>query len=272
MKHFIAIAFALLSGSILFLSHGLPAEGATLKNGNSLLRLTVLFNNVPGRADLEAAWGFSCLIEGFEGAILFDTGGSGEILLSNMRRLGLGQVNIHTVVLSHIHGDHTGGLWTFLNHDPEVTVYVPDSFPESFLEKAESLGAVPVPVSGPRKLMDGVHLTGRMGFAVKEQALILESREGLVVVTGCAHPNVADMAQRAADLFDKNIYLLIGGFHLGGAGDEKVERIIARLKGMGVKKVAPSHCTGDRAIRMFRKAWGDDFLDGGLGAVIEIKK
>jgi len=33
---------------------------------------------------------------------------------------------------------------------------------------------------------------------------------------------------------------------------------------------APSHCTGDEAIAMFRAAWGDDFIAGGCGAVIEL--
>ena len=267
-----AIVFALLSGSILLTSHGFPAEGAARKAGKDLLRLTVLFNNVPFRADLETGWGFSCLIEGLEKTILFDTGASGDILLSNMHRLGLDPGNIDAVVLSHIHGDHTGGLGKVLEFNPDVTVYVPDSFPGSFLTEVQNLGAAVETVSGPRKLMDDVYSTGEMGFAIREQALILDSREGLIVVTGCAHPNVADMAQRAATYLDKKIYLLTGGFHLGGSSDAKVQRIIARLKALGVKKVAPSHCTGDNAIRMFREAWGNDFINGGLGAVIELPK
>jgi 7,8-dihydropterin-6-yl-methyl-4-(beta-D-ribofuranosyl)aminobenzene 5'-phosphate synthase len=62
----------------------------------------------------------------------------------------------------------------------------------------------------------------------------------------------------------------MGGFHLGGSSQAEINMIITRLKKMGVKKVAPSHCTGDTAIRMFHNAWQKDFIEGGLGSVIEI--
>jgi len=92
------------------------------------------------------------------------------------------------------------------------------------------------------------------------------------VITGCAHPNVADMAEQAQAYLGKNIYLLMGGFHLGSRNDAEIRTIIKRLKALGVKIVAPSHCTGDTAIRMFRNAWKDDFIEGGLGVVIEVPR
>ena len=78
------------------------------------------------------------------------------------------------------------------------------------------------------------------------------------------------MAEKAKAYLDNDIYLLMGGFHLASKSDAQVRKIINRLKALGVKKVAPSHCTGDNAIRMFREAWADDFIEGGLGAVIEV--
>lgn len=64
----------------------------------------------------------------------------------------------------------------------------------------------------------------------------------------------------------------MGGFHLGGSSDAGIQAIIQRLKALGVSKVAPSHCTGENAIRMFRGAWPKDFIEGGLGAVIEVPR
>ncbi len=64
----------------------------------------------------------------------------------------------------------------------------------------------------------------------------------------------------------------MGGFHLGGSSDAEIRAIIQRLKVLGIKMVAPSHCTGDKAIRMFRNEWTDDFIEGGLGAVIEVPR
>lgn len=241
-------------------------------NEQGQLRFHVVFNNVPYKAGLTTSWGFSCLVEGLAETVLFDTGGDGDILLANMQQLGLDVGAIDAVVLSHIHGDHTGGLGAVLARNPDVTVYVPESFPASFRQEIVSLGAAVETVAGPRQLLEGVYSTGEMGWGVEEQALIVDARDGLVVMTGCAHPNVADMAERATSYRGRSIALLMGGFHLGGSSDVEIEAIIKRLKGLGVKKVAPSHCTGERAIQLFREAWGKDFIEGGLGAVIELPR
>jgi len=252
------------------MSQGVIAADGTEMAKQGRLRLHVVFNNVPYKAGMETGWGFSCLIEGLDKTILFDTGGSGDILLANMQRLGLDPEGVDAVVLSHIHGDHTGGLGAFLTRNPDVTVYMPESFPASFQRGVKHLGAATESVSGPQRLMDSVYSTGEMGWAIKEQALMVDTRQGLIVITGCAHPNVADMAEQAQMYLGKNIYLLMGGFHLGGRSDAEIRTIIRRLKSLDVKKIAPSHCTGDNAIRMFRDAWGDNFVEGGLGAVIHV--
>ena len=53
------------------------------------LRITVVFNNVPYQTGLTTAWGFSCVIEGPEKTILFDTGADGDLLLANLEWLGI---------------------------------------------------------------------------------------------------------------------------------------------------------------------------------------
>lgn len=259
-------------GWALFMTQAIVTAGETQKSEQGRLRLHVVFNNVPYKAGLKTGWGFSCLIEGLEKTVLFDTGGNGDILLSNMRQLGLDAEAVDVVALSHIHGDHTGGVGAFLARNPDVTVYMPESFPTSFQQDVIHLGAAVDTVSGPRQLLDSVHSTGEMGWSVKEQALIVDTPRGLIVITGCAHPNVADMAERAHQYLGKKIYLLMGGFHLGGRTDAEIRTIIKRLKAVGVEKVAPSHCTGDNAIRMFRDEWKDDFIEGGLGAIIELSR
>lgn len=266
------IVLALLSGWVLFLIQAIVAAGETEKTEQHRLRFHVVFNNVPYKTGLETSWGFACLIEGLNHTVLFDTGGDGGILLSNLQHMGLDPRIVEAVVLSHIHGDHTGGLDAFLAKNSDVTVYMPASFPISFQKELLRIGAATRTVSGPQQLMHGVYSTGEMNEGIKEQALIVDSREGLIVITGCAHPNVADMAEQAQKYLDKNIYLLMGGFHLGGSSDTEVRAIIERLKALGVQKVAPSHCTGDRAIRLFHEAWAEDFIEGGLGAVISVPR
>ncbi len=250
--------------------HATVAAGGTDKAKQIRLQLHVVFNNVPYKPGLKTSWGFSCLIEGLDKTVLFDTGGDGGILLSNMEHLGLQAEAVEMIVLSHIHADHTGGLSVLMERSPDVTVYIPESFPVSFHQEIVRLGAAVETISESRELLDNVHSTGEMGGTIKEQALIVDTPRGLIVITGCAHPNVADMAEHAQSYLGKNIYLLMGGFHLGGNSQAQILAIIMRLKALGVEKVAPSHCTGDRAIRMLREAWTDNFIEGGLGATIEV--
>jgi 7,8-dihydropterin-6-yl-methyl-4-(beta-D-ribofuranosyl)aminobenzene 5'-phosphate synthase len=231
--------------------------------------ITVVYDNIAYDPRLQTAWGFACLVETGEKTILFDTGGDGARLLRNMATLGADPKSIEVVVLSHIHGDHTGGLESLLRTDARPTVYLPRSFPSDFKSRVRAQGDV-VEVGQAAKIADGVYTTGEMGSGVIEQALVLKTSRGLVVVTGCAHPGIAEMVARAAEIGGDKVYLVLGGFHLGGASEAGVKEIIAEFQRLGVQKVAPSHCTGDNAIRLFREVYREDFIASGVGQIIEI--
>jgi len=234
------------------------------------LRLTVIYNNIPFDNRLRTGWGFSCLIEGTEQTILFDTGGEGSILLGNMKRMNIDPMAVDMVFLSHIHADHTGGLEALLKKNPHVTVCLPECFPDSFKQAIKSYGANVKSLCKPTRLLHRIHSSGEMGDSIKEQALILETSSGLLIITGCAHPGVVNVVRKAKELFKVEVYLVMGGFHLAGMSNAQVRETISALKELGVKKVAPSHCTGEKAIAFFKEAWGDNFLEGGVGAIIEM--
>jgi len=250
---------------------GTPAySGIDIPGGDLSYRLTIVFNNIPCASRLKTAWGFSCLIEGFQHTILFDTGSDGDILLSNMKGLGIDPGAVSAIVLSHIHADHCGGLEKFLQRNHDVTIYLPESFPASFMKGVQEYGAHVKRVNKPARLFAQVHSTGEMGEWIKEQSLVLEIPKGLVIITGCAHPGIVRIAQKVKGLHKKGIYMVVGGFHLAGTSSEQVREIIRKLKGLGVEKVAPSHCTGGVAIDLFKKSWGKNFVEGGCGAVIPL--
>ena len=246
--------------------------GAKEMSGSPQIRITVVYNNVPHQPGLTTDWGFSCIIEGLDKTILFDTGADGDLLLANMKRLAVKPETVDAVFLSHNHSDHTGGLSRFLKINSQVTVYLPRSSPSAFERSIKNRGARVVRVGGPKELLKHVHTTGEMGDGVKEQALILDTTKGLVIITGCAHPDVTRIVAAARKQLHKKVYLLMGGFHLLRKDKSAILAIIRNLKSQGVEQVAPSHCTGNKAIALFRKAWGDKFIEGGLGAVIELPK
>lgn len=234
------------------------------------LSLITFYDNYQSDPNLQTGHGFSCLVR-FKGqTILFDTGADSPTLLSNMEKMGVDPQEIEIIVLSHIHGDHVNGLWGLLERNNEVKVYLPASFPDSFREKIKSYGASYQDVKGPIKLMEGVYSTGELDTFIKEQALIIKTSQGLVVLTGCAHPGVVNMVRKAKEFVGDEVYLVMGGFHLGGTPDSEIEEIIRDLEQLGVDKVGPCHCSGDRARQLFQTRFGENYIDNGVGKIIDI--
>jgi 7,8-dihydropterin-6-yl-methyl-4-(beta-D-ribofuranosyl)aminobenzene 5'-phosphate synthase len=233
--------------------------------------ITVLYDNNEYDERLRTAWGFACLVEGFDETILFDTGGDSGTLLSNMRTLGVDPQRIDTVVISHVHGDHVGGLDGFLNENQAVTVYLPQSFPQSIEDAARDAGADVVSVGESVEVCEHVLSTGELGDGIKEQSLVIETARGLVVVTGCAHPGIVDIVRQAKEITGQDVYLVVGGFHLGGTGTVEIEGIVEDFQRLGVQKVAPCHCSGDAARRLFEEAYGEDFIPAGVGSTLQVR-
>jgi 7,8-dihydropterin-6-yl-methyl-4-(beta-D-ribofuranosyl)aminobenzene 5'-phosphate synthase len=233
--------------------------------------LIIVYDNNIWEQGLTPAWGFSCLIDLPESCVLFDTGGDPSILLGNMQKMGIDPQDIDTVVLSHIHGDHIGGLSGLLSHkDRPVTVYLPESFPDSTKEQIALMGADIKEVGGPLMIHQGVYTTGELGWSIKEQSLVLQTRKGLVVITGCAHPGIVEIVDYARSHFKKNIYLLIGGFHLIGKPQNEIKEIAKQLDKLNIDKIAPCHCSGDKAREVFRDYYGEDYIECGAGLILNI--
>jgi 7,8-dihydropterin-6-yl-methyl-4-(beta-D-ribofuranosyl)aminobenzene 5'-phosphate synthase len=234
------------------------------------LTLTIVYDNNAYDPRLKTAWGFSCLIEYRGQVILFDTGGDSPTLLANMAKLDIDPGEIERVVLSHIHGDHTGGLSGLLPiAGDSLTVFVPRSFPTRFKDAVRTRAQL-MEVQESREIGEEVYITGELGTGIIEQSLAVKTDEGLVVVTGCAHPGIVEVVRKAKALSGDEVCLVLGGFHLGGKSQREIEGILSEFRRLGVRKVAPCHCTGEQAIRMFRQEYGEDFIQAGAGKVIRV--
>jgi 7,8-dihydropterin-6-yl-methyl-4-(beta-D-ribofuranosyl)aminobenzene 5'-phosphate synthase len=232
----------------------------------------VIYDN-KSRRGLASGWGFSCLLDG---KILFDTGDSAESLLNNMGRLMVAPKDIEGVVISHDHWDHTGGLWEILRSKKGLKVYACRSFSEEFKSSVKELGGKLIFVDKPTEIADNIFLAGAVeteykGMPISEQALIIKGEKGVSVITGCAHPGVVEMINTVKSrLKVKSIYMTFGGFHLGGVDREGIDEVINQLKKLGVKKVGPAHCSGEKARRIFRGKYHDNFIPVKAGEIIQL--
>ena len=234
------------------------------------LTIKVVYDNNPCMQELGTAWGFSAFITGTEKTILFDTGGDGSLLLSNMKKLAVEPNSIEVAVLSHIHGDHTGGLGSILQKNHKTEVFLPESFPKKFKENVQKHEAKIIEVKQPLKICENVYSTGQLGRMIKEQSLTIRTKAGLVVITGCAHPGIVKMVDAAKDLTKDDILLVMGGFHLEWATKGKIEKIISAFKQYGVRYVGSCHCTGEKARSLFEKHFGKNYINIGVGKVITL--
>jgi 7,8-dihydropterin-6-yl-methyl-4-(beta-D-ribofuranosyl)aminobenzene 5'-phosphate synthase len=235
------------------------------------MTITVIYDNNRHDSRLSPAWGFSCLAKLPQKTIFFDTGGDGTVLLHNMSKLGIDPKEIDVVVLSHVHGDHMGGLASFLKYNSNVTVYMPVSFPQGLKDEVTITGAKLEEVDKARELFDGAFTTGELDGDIKEQSLVLMTPKGLVVITGCAHPGIVNIAKKAREITREKIYLMIGGFHLGGAFPSQISYVAESLLQLGVEKVAPCRCSGEGARRLFSDYFDSNYIDCGVGKEIVIE-
>jgi len=235
--------------------------------------LVIIYDNNPFDSRLKTAWGFSCLVKLPQATILFDTGGDSSTLLYNMRQLQIDPKEVEAVVLSHIHGDHVGGLGGFLRQNSNVTVYLPSSFSSSFKDDVKALKAKVEEIHEARELLPGVYTTGELDGGIKEQSMIVTTDQGLAIVTGCSHPGIQNIIRKAKEIIpDTEIYLVVGGWHLGGASSTQLKSINDVFHQLGVRKVAPCHCSGDETRRQFKQYYGDDYIESGVGRRILLPK
>jgi 7,8-dihydropterin-6-yl-methyl-4-(beta-D-ribofuranosyl)aminobenzene 5'-phosphate synthase len=297
-----AIAMAAASGAA---SPATPQATAPIA-APAKAQITVL-NDAFGRdPSMTKDWGYSLLIEIGGKRILFDTGNSGDVLKANAKAKGVDLTKLDFVVMSHRHSDHMGGLAYLLSVNPRVKVYAPlEAFgvyggfelPATFPRADETLDKSERYFDGNREgtwkmgtawpghdfqtvdkttqIAPGVHLIALTSdkpgtLELRELSLAIETVDGLVLVVGCAHPGIDNIAKAAAAI-NPRIHLVAGGMHLLVAKDPEVEAMVKTLHDTyRVEFVAPGHCTGELTFSALKKAFGDHYVYAGVGTVLAL--
>jgi len=275
------------------------------------LQITTLSENTAPLSNFLAEWGLSILVETDEANILFDTGQSisashnAELMgieLSLIDKIVLSHGHVdHTGGLKQVlrrvrkeieiiaHPD----IWAvkYDRREGKENRYIGIPFHRQTLE---SLGARLNLTKEPVRITANIMTTGEIPMTteyeeiephlmVKEgnrfkpdkllddQALIINTEPGLVVILGCAHHGIINTLYHAQQLTGvKAIHTVVGGCHLINASEERVWLTIAALKELGVQRLGFCHCTGLPASAIMAQEFGDRFFFNITGTRISL--
>jgi len=237
------------------------------------MKVQILYDKDSITRNLRVGWGLSFLIDD---RIIFDTGESGRWLLGNMKKLQVDMERINTVVISHDHWDHTGGLWNLLKNKEGLKVYACPGFSDEFKKKVRKLKGELIEVDGFTEIEKDIFITGEIAGEYKrkyigEQAVVIKKGKKLTIITGCSHPGIVKIINKVRDNFPgMEISMVFGGFHLLDKKIEEIRSTAEEFRKLGVKNVGPTHCTGDDAEMVFKELYKDNFISIKVGLVLDI--
>jgi 7,8-dihydropterin-6-yl-methyl-4-(beta-D-ribofuranosyl)aminobenzene 5'-phosphate synthase len=245
------------------------------------MTITSLVDDYCSKRGLVGEHGLSLLIEAGVVRLLFDAGQSG-LVLDNARRLGIDLSSLDAIVLSHGHYDHGGGIAAVAERGQRPTpLYAGKGFADARYSRqgdslnaiglgaaAAALGSSPIcVVEAPREIAKGLFILPKAervdgssasprflrvceGTEVvdcfdDELSLVAHGKEGITVITGCAHRGIVNIARQAMAAFPGlPLKALVGGFHLVEASSEGLSITSRALAALGPKAVYCAHCTG----------------------------
>ena len=213
----------------------------------------------PHARKLFGEWGLSVYAE-YEGhKVLLDTGAS-HLFAKNANVMGVDLSQVDIGVLSHAH--KVAHLRLFV---------------EGVAEIAPGITLVPHSTAGLERIGEMAHLSVKENGKYRydsfdhEQSLVFDTPQGLFIMNSCSHAGADNIVKEIEAAFpSKNIYAILGGFHLFRYPDARVRAFAERLRELNVQKIYTGHCTGDRAYGILRDVLGERTKQMHTGLTIEI--
>jgi 7,8-dihydropterin-6-yl-methyl-4-(beta-D-ribofuranosyl)aminobenzene 5'-phosphate synthase len=211
--------------------------------------IKILFDNICALSGFSTGFGFSALIYNYstKNFILFDSGGNGTILLTNLHRFNIECSSIRKVVISHNHHDHTEGLNLIYKENNDIEIYVPNENLRIFKQR--------FPDARVHGVLDSVQVENYVISSgqfvnkfIAEQFLILKLKDNrLILLVGCSHPGLDTFISYARTL--GSISGIIGGFH----GFNKFSYL------EGIEFIGACHCT--QHLNLIKRQFSENFRE-----------
>ncbi|MFX1367169.1 MAG: MBL fold metallo-hydrolase [Promethearchaeota archaeon] len=257
--------------------------------------ISVYNDKVLERSRLLGSRGSSWFIELPERGVLFDTGMKGDVLLHNFSQLGLHPNGVDTIVLSHAHNDHTGGLPALLAARTKTTPVTIIAHPGVLEEKrAARLMDIGMPNLDlhlqervvfkldydPVEIDDSLFTSGEITHRPERDgttwiiqhcvsgvwkqdpilddiSLVLKTKEGLVVICGCCHAGLLNTLDHITKTFKDRVVRVLGGTHMRSFSGDQMMYIGSVIE----ERYSPlrmdlGHCTGRKQMKWLQKKFG----------------
>lgn len=271
------------------------------------MKIKVLIDNI-SKNSLFKEWGLSVFIEYNDKKYLLDSGSS-EKFSKNAEKMGINLSEVDYGILSHAHYDHANGIEKFFKLNNTAQFFLRKGVGENcyhhhfwifnkyigikkgWLKKYskrfcfvdgkykidDGVYLLPHSTEGLQKIGERAHLYVKENHRVvpdsfkHEQSLIFETEKGLVIFNSCSHGGADTIINETKQAFpDKNIYGIIGGFHLFHLPDDSIRDFATRVRNTGINYVVTGHCTGQRAFEILHEELGNNVLQMFTGMEIEI--
>jgi 7,8-dihydropterin-6-yl-methyl-4-(beta-D-ribofuranosyl)aminobenzene 5'-phosphate synthase len=251
--------------------------------------ITVLAENHVSRFGLKGEHGLCLHVESDGKSLLLDTGQS-DLFLANAAVLGIDITAVDVLVLSHGHYDHTGGLEPFCRVNKKAVIHAGrDLFVPKYRKDGSFIGTADnrdlyrdrlrtvtgltevhpgvriladVPVVDPedthfRNLYTGTGDARREDTFSEELSLLIDTDEGLVLLSGCSHRGITNIVRAARTASGKPVKLVFGGFHFSGETETAIRRLLEELVRLVAGEVGVCHCTGINGWPLVKEYFGN---------------
>lgn len=257
------------------------------------MKITVLMEDSSFRPGIAAEHGLSLYLETEKHRRLLDTGAS-ALTLQNADALGVDLTAVDTVVISHGHYDHAGGLLSFAERNPDAEIYlnagaggaffhgekyigidrkilnlprlhpVPDPFLEidGELSLFSAIGGRRLWPEGNRELTEEKDGKRTQDVFSHEQCLVVREGNKTLLASGCAHNGILNILDRYRELNGSYPDAVVSGFHMikksgyGEADLAGIRQTVEELKTLPTVFYS-GHCTGDLPFEVMKEIMGE---------------